>query len=109
MIKVKINDIVVGSILLFFLGGIYYLANDSTKSTNAIINSRVKGLYRDRSNHGQGTILMSDGKKIPIRDDFYYKIKIGDSLVKEKGKLTLKVIRKDSIFNFNLDNDNATQ
>lgn len=98
----KIINIIVGLILIFLLGSIYFLAIASSNGRNTIMNSRVKNLYRDYDNHGQGTILMNDGKKIPIRDDFYYDIKIGDSLIKEKNSLKIKIIRQDSVFYIHL-------
>lgn len=62
--------------------------------------SKIVKIFRDRENHGAGTLLLKNNMKYQVNENIYYKLKIGDSLVKEK--LNLKVIRQDTIMNFDL-------
>ncbi|GEM_PF-2301085 len=103
MIRVKATDMVIGVSLLLLYGAFYFFSGTSFLGKSISTNSTVAGLYRDYSEHGQGTILMSDGTKLPVGDAFYYKIKIGDSISKRKNDPILKVVRQDSVFYFNLD------
>ena len=62
------------------------------------IDSTVVKVYRDYSNHGSGSILLKNQEQFILPDNYYYKIQIGDSIVKDKNNNSMKVIRKDSIF-----------
>ncbi|CEJ67986.1 hypothetical protein SAMN05421866_1972 [Chryseobacterium oranimense] len=97
-----ITNITVILILIVFFSGFYFLIKTHPNHFNDTVNSRIKKLYRDYDNHGQGTVLTAENKKISVKDIIYYKLKIGDSLIKQKKSLSLKVIRKDSVFYFEL-------
>ncbi len=92
---------------LIFLSGLFFLMNKlgSTKYRNEQeskrkFNSKIVKIFRDYENHGTGTILLKNNIKYQVNDNIYDKLNIGDSLIKEK--LNLKVIRKDTILNFDL-------
>ncbi|WP_336688410.1 MULTISPECIES: hypothetical protein [unclassified Chryseobacterium] len=101
--KIRLIDIIVISILLFFFGTFFFLIKSHPNQINITINSKVKNLYRDYDNHGQGTVVMDDNKKLIVRDGIYYQLKIGDSLIKKENSLKIKAVRGESIFYLNLE------
>jgi hypothetical protein len=96
MKKSVLPTLLLVSILFLFIGGSYLFLKNSHKKIN--IDSTVVKLYRDYNNHGSGTILLKNKKHFSVKDSFYYKIRIGDSIIKDRNNTVLKVIRRDSIF-----------
>jgi len=101
--KFKIIDLIVSIALLIFFGMFYFIIKSYPNQINVNINSKIKNLYKDYDNHGQGTVLMNDNKKLIVRDDIYYQLKIGDSIIKKENSLNLKAIRGKSIFYLSLE------
>jgi len=99
MKKKLFNNIIIVVVLVIFFAFVYF------KLRNPVENIGVKSVViktsRDYGNHGTGTIQMKNGEKLNIRDESYYKIRIGDSLVKEKNSELLTIIRNDSVFYIN--------
>ena len=100
------------TIIMILFGVALFLFNKYINSNESINESRkereFRGIiirkYRDYDNHGSGFLVLKDSTKYcPLPSDIYYKVKIGDSLIKEKNNLKLIIYRKDSVFSFDLE------
>lgn len=85
------------ALLIFLL--IAYLTRDKTsfieKIENKEINSIIKGKYIMTDNHNIPIIKFGQNDSLIINKDWFSKISIGDSIIKEIGSKTLKIKNKN--------------
>ncbi|WP_294300005.1 hypothetical protein [uncultured Chryseobacterium sp.] len=105
----KHNIVLVSGLILFAVSMYLFIKKVSSpkyhdeQQSQIFFKTTLKNKYRDHNNHGVGVFDLSNGTKYVLpKSDLYYYINVGDSLIKEKDSLKLKVIRKDSIFHFDL-------
>ncbi|MCD8417969.1 hypothetical protein J2Q11_09875 [Tenacibaculum finnmarkense genomovar finnmarkense] len=97
-------------ILIFQIIVVYFLLERNTKENyedylrmyeNQFYEGVVEKKSRDKKNHNNAILIFKNKRKINMREEFYEKIKVNDSIVKKKGSLSVKVFSNKHIYEFN--------
>ena len=110
--KNKILKIIVITVFLI-LGKIYIpkLLNLTENAQNRLnkeiflenFSGTITNKFIDKPNHAQSVIIISDTIRFELYiREYYHYMEIGDSIVKNKDGYSLNIIKRDSIYTFNL-------
>lgn len=95
-------------VCLYFLWNVFFGLDEQQfflkESKDLTFNGRVDSIYNDRSNHNIVTLILRNGYRYEVYDDWVKFFEKGDSVFKEKDSLKLFIYKKNKepiVLNYN--------